>query len=134
MTTTDPTLWARRPVFGPAGGPFEVVLTDQGNALAFSVGAQVRLGGPVEALAGLGSTPQEEVYLSVGREGAHIKVSELGRFSEIVWAHLRALGFVESFYTSQGTGVRLTEPGRRAVLAGIEERSRLLNRCRRDLP
>lgn len=33
--STDPSLWTVRRAFGPAGGPDEVILTDEGNARAW---------------------------------------------------------------------------------------------------
>lgn len=129
-TKTDPALWAKRRVFGVAGGPDEIVLTAEGNARAFSVGAQVRRGGPAEALEALWAA-QGEGRLSVRGEGARIKRTDLGRFDQITWGHLRARGLVASFQDEHGDGVRLTDAGKRAALAGIEERRTLLDRCRR---
>lgn len=127
---TDPALWIRRPAFGVAGGPTEVALTDEGKERAFSVGAQVRLGGPSEALRALASGGGDG-YLSV-REGCRLwQTFALGRFDQIAWGHLRALGLVESFLNERGDGVRMTELGKRAADAGYEETHRLLERCRR---
>lgn len=127
---TDPALWIRRAVFGVAGGPTEVVLTDAGNGRAFSVGAQVRLGGPSEALRTLASAGGDG-YLTV-REGCRLRQTfALGRFDQIAWGHLRALGLIESFQNERGDGVRMTELGKRAADAGYEETHRLLERCRR---
>ena len=127
---TDPTLWTARSVFGAAGGPVEIVLTDEGDMRAFSVGAAVRRGGPAEALSALWSA-QGEGHLSVRGEGARIKRTELGRFDQIAWTHLRARGLVESFQDDQGDGVRLTEAGKRAAWDGCQARRHLLDRCRR---
>ena len=127
---TDPTLWTARPVFGAAGGPVEIVLTDEGDMRAFSVGAAISRGGPAEALSALWST-QGEAYLSVRGEGARIKRTELGRFDQIAWGHLRARGLVESFHDEHGDGVRLTEAGKRAAWGGCQARNHLLDRCRR---
>lgn len=129
-TKTDPSLWTTRHVFGVAGGPDEIVLTDEGLLRAFSVGSKVRRGGPAEALEAL-SDLHGDGYLSV-RDGARMKQTDLGRFDQIAWGHLRALGLVESFQDEHGDGVRLTESGKQAVMSGLEERSRLLARCRKE--
>lgn len=126
---TDPALWTTRRAFGVAGGPDEVVLTDEGNALAFSLGAQVRRGPPAEALEAL--FVAHDGYLAVRGEGARLKRTELGRFDQVAWGRLRVLGMVESFQDERGDGVRLTEAGRRAVENGRAERQRLLARCQR---
>jgi len=126
----DPSLWVSRPVFGVAGGPVEIALTDEGEMRAWSVGAAVRRGGPAEALSALWSA-QGEGHLSVRGEGARIKCTELGRFDQVAWGHLRARGLVESFQDDQGDGVRLTEAGKRAAWDGCQERRHLLDRCRR---
>ena len=125
---TDPALWTVRRVFGVAGGADEIVLTDAGNARAFSVGAQVRRGPASEALEALWSV-RGEGYLAV-RDGARIKRTELGRFDQIAWGRLRELGYVVSFQDDHGDGVRLTEAGKRAAWNGVQERGRLLDRCR----
>jgi len=127
---TDPALWTTRRAFGVAGGPDEIVLTEEGAARAFSVGAKVRRGAPAEALEALW-TAQGEGYLCVRGEGASMKLTELGRFDQIAWGHLRALGLVESFQDEHGDGVRLTDAGKRTAWSGIEERRHLLDRCRR---
>lgn len=129
MTRTDPALWTTRRVFGVAGGPDEIVLTDEGRSRAFSVGAKIRRGGPAEALEALWAT-QGEGYLAVRGESARIRRTELGRFDQIAWGHLRARGLVESFQDEHGDGVRLTDAGKRAAWSGIEECRRLLDRCR----
>lgn len=126
--STDPALWTTRPVFGVAGGPIEVVLTDEGNSRAFSVGAQVRRGGPAEALEALWIAGGEGP-LTVRGDGARLKRTELGRFDQIAWGHLKSLGLVVSFQDHLGDGVRLTDAGRRAAQSGDEERTRLLARC-----
>lgn len=128
--STDPALWTTRRRFGVAGGQDEIVLTDEGRLRAFSVGSQVRRGGPAEALEALWAT-QGEGYLAVRGEGARIKRTELGRFDQIAWGHLRARGLVESFQDEHGDGVRLTENGKRAAWNGIAERGSLLERCKR---
>lgn len=129
MTVTDPGLWTIRPKFGVAGGPDELTLTDEGEARAFSVGAGVRRGPQAEALEALWSV-QGEGHLHVRGEGARIKCTPLGRFDQIAWGYLRCRGLVESFHDDHGDGVRLTEAGKRAAWAGIQERERLLERCR----
>ncbi len=126
---TDPALWMTRPVFGVAGGPDEIVLTDEGNMRAFSVGAQVRRGDPAEALEAIWAA-QGEGYLSVYGENASIKITELGRFDQIAWGYLRVRGLVESFQDDRGDKVRLTDAGKQAATRGIEEREYLLDRCR----
>ena len=128
---TDPTLWTVRPVCGVAGGPDEIVLTDEGNQRAFSVGSKVRRGGPAEALDALWAA-QGHGHLSVRTEGARFRLTKLGRFDQVAWGHLRAKGYVESFQDEHGDGVRLTEAGKQAAWAGIEERKYLLDRCRRE--
>ncbi len=130
IQNTDPALWTTRRRFGVAGGPDEIALSDEGNARAFSVGAQVRRGGPAEALEALWSA-QGEGHLSVRGEGARIKRTELGRFDQLAWGYLRVRGLVESYQDERGDGVRLTEAGKKAAWAGIEERKHLLERCRR---
>jgi hypothetical protein len=127
---TDPALWTARPVFGVAGGPVEIVLTEEGNMRAFSVGAAVRRNGPADALSALWSA-HGEGHLSIRGEGARIKRTELGRFDQITWGYLRARGLVESFRDDQGDGVRLTEAGKRAAWDGHRARRHLLDRCRR---
>lgn len=130
-TTTDPALWTVRRKFGVAGGPDEIVLTEEGEARAFSVGAQVRRGPAAEALLALWSA-QGEGYLSVAR-GTRLRVTPLGRYDQIAWGILRSLGYVESVPREEGAhedGVRLTEAGKRAVWAGLQERRSLLERCR----
>ena len=131
-TKVDPALWTTVPVFGAAGGPLEVVLTDEGNARAFSVGAQVRRGAASAALLFLHASGGSGV-LAFG-SGARLSPSPLGHFDQVAWGHLRALGYVESVPPVHGVcgdGVRLTDAGRRAVAAGLEERARLLDRSRR---
>lgn len=125
MTNTDPTLWTRSPKFGPAGGPDSVVLTTEGRARAFSVGAQVRQGAPARALEAL-ATAGGTGLLST-RQGSRLTPTELGKFDQMAWGHLRSLGYVES----EGETVRLTSAGRLACLRGEDERARLLERCRR---
>lgn len=132
MPRTDPALWTIRRVFGVAGGPDEVVLTDEGSARAFSVGAQVRRGGPAEALEALWRA-QGRGHLAV-RSGARFERTELGRFDQVSWGHLRSHGLVESFQDEHGDGVRLTDAGKRAALDGVEEQQRLLDRCRQAVP
>lgn len=130
MTTqcaTDSALWTVRPAFGVAGGPLEVVLSVEGNARAFSVGAQVRRGAASEALEALSMS---DGYLTI-RSGSRLNRTALGRFDQITWGYLRDLGFAVSFQDERGDGVRLTEHGQRAVQAGIAERLSLLDRCAR---
>lgn len=125
----DPALWEIRPKFGVAGGPDELVLTEEGDERAYSVGACIRRGPWSAAL--------EELWHAQGRGhtklrfGARINCTHLGRFNAIVWGYLMARGLVESFRDAQGDGVQLTEKGERAHRAGEEERERLLKRCRR---
>lgn len=126
----DQALWTVRPSFGVAGGPDVVVLTDEGNERAFSVGAQVRRGGPAEALCALASG-LDSGYLSIRGDGARVRRTSLGRFDQIAWGHLRGLGLVESYSDAVGDGVRLTDSGKRAVAAAYEEQARLLDRCNR---
>ena len=129
---TDPRLWTRRRRFGIAGGPDEIVLTDDGDAKAFSVGAQVRRGPAADALEALAIVGGQGL-LSVRTNGARYQSTELGRFDQCAWGHLRSLGYVESIPSDLdkgiGDGVRLTEAGKRAVESGKEARGRLLARC-----
>jgi hypothetical protein len=122
---TDPSLWTTRRKFGVAGGPSEVVLTDEGDARAFSVGAQVRRahGAALELLASRG-----EGQFSNPRPGsARHDVTDLGRFDQITWGYLREKGYAEALAPN---GIRITPRGRTAAERGIEERARLLDRCR----
>lgn len=132
MTTrpaTDPALWALRPVFGVAGGPLEVVLTEEGTARAFSVGAQVRRGPASDALLTL-ATSGESGRLAV-REGVRLSLTALGKaYSMPVWGVLEALGYVAQWHEHDGDGVRLTDAGWWAVENGRREQARLLERCR----
>jgi hypothetical protein len=127
---TDPTIWTMLPVFGVAGGPLEVALTAEGNARAFSVGAQVRRGAPAEALEAIHAAGGAG-YLSCRGEGSRIRRTDLGRFDQVTWGRLRVLGLIESFQDEHGDGVRLTAGGRSAVAQGFEERVHALERCRR---
>jgi len=128
--STDPALWTFRRAFGVAGGPDEIVLTEEGNDRAFSVGAQVKRGAPAKALEMLWAAFGEG-YLSVRGEGARWKRTDLGRFDQIAWGYLRVRGLVESFHDDNGDGVRLTEEGKRRAWSGVEERRHLLERCKR---
>lgn len=129
--STDPSLWTIRRAFGVAGGPDEVVLTEKGSALAFSVGAQVKQGAPsraLEKLAAMGGS----AALTVKR-GARHGLTDLGRqFDQVTWGYLRSKGYVESFYSEGEDGVRLTAAGERAVERGHEERFYLLERARKE--
>lgn len=126
ITKTDTALYTVRRAFGSAGGPDEIVLTDEGTARVFSVGARVRRGDAANALTALDAYGGEG-FLST-REGAKLRRTELGRFDQIAWGHLRALGYVESF---DREGVRLTENGRAAIVRAREEQAYLLDRCKR---
>lgn len=132
--STDTALWTVRRRFGPAGGPDEVVLSDEGLERAFSVGAKVRRGSCARALEALWSQ-EGEGDLSVRVPGsAKLSLTRLGRFDQVVWGHLRALGYVVSIAPEPGVreeGVRLTERGKQAAWAGIQERKSLLERCRK---
>lgn len=131
----DPALWTLRRVFGPAGGPDEVVLTGAGQICAFSFGAQVRRGGPAEALLALTMVPGGKAYLSYLCQhtgAARYELTDLGiRFDQIVWGFLRYREYVESFRDEHGGGVCMTESGRVAASRGLAECSILLERCRR---
>lgn len=135
LRKVDPCLWTKRPRFGVAGGPDEIVLTDKGNAKAFSVGAQVRQGLASAALEALADAGGQGV-LAIRTHGAHYKPTKLGRFDQLAWSRLLALGYVEFIPPEMANGilefadgVRLTEAGKRAVENGKEERIRLLKRC-----
>jgi hypothetical protein len=132
--STDPNLWTVRRAFGVAGGPDEVVLTDEGRARrarAFSVGAQVRRGKFSEALQALAAEGGEGV-LSKHRSGARYDLAPLGKFDQIAWGYLRELGYIESTPPEHGThggGVRLTPLGKARVERGYDEQKSLLERC-----
>lgn len=126
--STDPALWKIQRRFGPAGGPDEVVLTDEGLARAFSVGARVRRGPAADALEALANAGGQGLLIEM--VGAACSLTPIGRFDQIAWGHLRSLGYVESF---DRDGVRLTAAGRVAVADGLAERFRLLDRCRRAM-
>lgn len=130
--STDTSLWTVRRRFGSAGGPDEIVLTKEGNERAFSVGAKVRRGPSALALEALWAQ-QGEGALSVRRPGsAKLELTALGRFDQVAWGHLRALGYVVSVPPEPGVredGVSLTEAGKLAAWAGIQERASLLERC-----
>ncbi len=131
--STDPALWTVRQAFGVAGGPDEVVLTDEGNARAFAVGAQVKHGDPGRALERLAAMGGEgELCSVVPGHTSRLTLTDLGRFHNEVWSYLAALGYVDNVWAEPGVrghGVRLTDAGRRAVDNGIAERARLLDRC-----
>lgn len=132
MTTaakTDPALWTSRPLFGVAGGPIVVVLTDYGQARAFSVGAQVRPGRPTEAMMALAATGGSGALSE--RVGRKLIPTALMRFDMTVWGVLTDLGYCEQWYDASGDGVRLTAAGRAAATNGVAEQGRLLERCRR---
>lgn len=122
--STDPSLWTVRRVFGPAGGPDEIVLTDEGHARAFSVGAQCKLVhcAAMELLASV-----REGQFSARGEGARIHPTALGRFDQITWGYLREKGYAESVAPD---GIRVTKGGLAAYLRGLDERRSLLDRCK----
>ena len=122
--TIDPALWTVRPAFGVAGGPDEIVLTDEGLARAFTVGAQVRRGAAAEALAALAAAGGTGLTSTL--VGARHVLTALGRFDQVAWGHLRTLGYIESF---ERDGVRLTDRGLAAVERGLDEQRSLLQRC-----
>lgn len=128
---TDSSLWTVRQRFGVAGGPDEIALTDEGNARAFSVGAQVKRGKAAEALEALESAGGQGALSE--RHGARITPTDLGKFDQVAWGHLRSLGYVESLYDGED-GVRLTDAGRQAVKNGRAERERLLARVSAEAP
>jgi len=128
---TDPLLWTTRRVFGVAGGPDEVVLTDYGRARAFTVGAQVKEGKPSQALELLHSKGGDGFFST--RRGSRLSLTDLGRFDQITWLYLQRLGYAESIPPEPGVhehGVRLTDLGRQMAQRGVEERDWLLVRCR----
>ena len=135
MTTTpstDPALWEIRRRFGPAGGPDEIVLSAEGEARAFSVGAGVRRGRPTEALEKLALVGGHGPLSTRVPGSARIHRTDLGRFDQGAWGVLRALGYVESYTDGGGEdAVRLTRAGETAVQYGLQERVYLLDRCRR---
>lgn len=125
MASTDPALWTTRRAFGVAGGPDEVVLTEEGAALAFSVGAQVRRGKPAQAL--------EALFEACGfglltvYDGPRARLTPLGLLGFDAWAYLRSRGLVEA---PSLDSVKLTDAGQAACKNGFAERERLLERCR----
>lgn len=126
----DPNLWTVRPKYGPAGGPDVVVLTDEGNDRAWSVGARVRSGPPAKALEALraagGHGPLDK------REGSRRMQTDLGRFN-LAWLDLVGLrlNYVERYVEQDGlAAVRLTALGLAACADGDAERERLLERCK----
>ena len=131
--STDPALWTVRRVFGVAGGPNEVVLTDEGNARAFAVGAQVKPGDPGRALERLFAMGGEgELCSVVPGHTSQLTLTDLGRFHAEVWTYLAGLGYVEPVSAEpgvRGEAVRLTTAGRWAVARGFAERASLLARC-----
>ena len=126
---TDTALWTTRPAFDVAGGPIKVVLTDEGMARAFSVGAQVRRGAPAEALSALTSAGGSGSLSE--RAGIRLRPTELARFDMTAWGVLMDLGYCERWYSDDGDGVQLTDAGRVAVTNGHAEQARLLKRCER---
>lgn len=123
----DDALWTIQRKFGVAGGPDELVLTQEGLDRAWSVGARVKQGPASKAL---------ELLWTLGGEGQLIEwhgskgtLTRLGEFDEMAWAKLRQLGYVESFGRD---GVRLTYDGRWACKWGSEQREFLLRKCREN--
>ncbi len=125
--STESALWTTRPSFGVAGGPAVIVLTDEGSARAFSVGAKVRRGPACAALEALWAEGGSG-YTSM-RVGSRHTLRPLGKFDQLAWGYLRDLGYVESTHDDLGDGVRLTEKGNLAYRAGEAERVYLLSRC-----
>lgn len=128
---TDPALWTTRPVYGVAGGPLEIVLTEEGMQRAFSVGAQVRRGPPLEAMLQLAMLGGRGALSE--RNGAKLKPSRLGRFHMQAWCVLEELGYVDRWHDGGVDGMRITPRGELAVRNGYAEQSRLLERCRKQL-
>jgi hypothetical protein len=134
---TDPTLWAMRPRFGVAGGPLAVTLTKEGETRAFAVGAQIKEGA-ADALADLWSIENEARYaLFTTYKGGRIFPTAFGlKHPHLIWTYLVGLGLTEPIYADPanflGNGVRLTELGKTRAQAGIEERARLLERCKKE--
>lgn len=127
---TDTALWMVRPMFGPAGGADEIVLTPEGMLRAFAVGAQARRGGPAEAMMALHAAGGS-AHLSE-RTGTKMVPTEMGRsHSMAAWGVLMERGYCERWYDATGDGVRLTTSGVSATANGIAEQGRLLERCRR---
>jgi hypothetical protein len=128
MPSIDPMLWTIRSTHSVAGGPVEVVLTEEGRQRAFSVGAQVRRGDPLSAFMALAG--QGGVAALVTRVGSQASLTDLGRLHASTWAYLAELGYVERWHGADGDGVRLTDAGRVAVQRGYNEQARLLERSR----
>lgn len=127
---TDPALWTIRPVFGVAGGADEVVLSAEGLNRAFSVGAQVRRGGPAEAMMALHAAGGSAHLCE--RHGTKMLLTEMGRRHNMsAWGVLIERDYCERWHDATGNGVRLTTAGVAAVTNGITEQARLLERCRR---
>jgi len=133
--STDPTLWTKRPKFGTAGGPVEVVLTEEGRSRAFAVGARLVRGEASRALELLWAHGGDAIYSRQVPGTVRLELTDIGRINQIAWGYLRSKGYVESFASVQGShggGVRLTEAGFAAVKSGEDERARLLERCKRE--
>lgn len=129
--SVDPALWTVRRVFGVAGGPNEIALTEAGSERAFSVGAQVKPGAPTRALEALAAHGGSAALTE--KHGSRHLLTQMGRdFDNITWGYLREKGYIESFYAEGEDGVRLTPAGKRAVERGHEERADLLNRIRQE--
>jgi hypothetical protein len=127
IVATDPALYDVRSCFGPAGGPDQVVLSPEGEALAFRLGTGLSRR-CAAALLALSSDP---TGLLCTKAGSRFSPTDLcRRFSALDWTPLARLGLVESFFSAAGDGVRLTLAGRDAVQRGREEQARLLERCR----
>lgn len=128
----DDRLWKMAPAFGVAGGPLVHVLTDEGRARAWSVGAQVRLGPATDALTAL-YWAGGEALLSVHVAGsARIEPTAIGcRFTQLAWGYLRDLDLVEG---AGRDGIRLTAAGRIACDRALAEVESLLGRVREAHP
>jgi hypothetical protein len=107
------------------------VLSDEGNARAYAVGARIRRGVWTSALEALWQANGRGA-LEVRSVGARIRRTRLGEYDGLVWSYLAARGLVEFFKDAENNdGVQLTEKGEQAHRAGEDERARLLERCRR---
>jgi len=130
----DPSLWRVQRKFGVAGGPDEIVLTDEGRICSFRIGAKV---GQKEAEALLALNAQGgSGYLEEPAGGARWKMTDLLlHWDMLVWGKLKKIGYVERIAPEPGVHgemVKLTSKGMAAVEDGFAEQERLLSRIIRQ--
>jgi hypothetical protein len=134
----DDSLWRISRKFGVAGGPDVFELTDEGGEKSFSVGAKVKPkdGAALLALNALGGEGDFEKPAG----GARLRPTELMKWDMLTWGRLQNLGYIERMSPKfgdrgeilRGSAVRLTAKGKVAVLDGLEEMKRLLDRVRKQ--